>query len=133
MKISKKEVLKNYDKNVYSLAVKNNYNFFLSNNILSKNCLMLLDEAQNTTWKQLMLFVTRMGSGSKVLIAGDVSQYDIQRDMMALMKFKEMVADIKGVGIFEFNSQDIMRHSILIEITERYEKLKYANKIKEEK
>lgn len=97
-----------------------------------KNCLLILDEAQNCTWKQIMLFVTRMGVDSKVIISGDISQHDVKKDMVALLKFSEMIKDIKGVNVFEFTREDIMRHKILLEITERYEKLKYSGKIKEE-
>lgn len=131
LKISKIEQIDCVDK-VYSLSVTDNKNFFLDNKILSSNSLMILDEAQNCTWKQIMLFVTRMGKDSKVIISGDISQYDIQKDMMALLGFSNMVKGIKNVGVFEFTKEDIMRHPILIEITDKYEKLKYAGKIKEE-
>ena len=93
------------------------------------NCLMVLDEAQNADFRQLMLFITRMGKNSKVLICGDVSQYDISRDKVALPKFIEMMKGIKGMGIHTFGDSDIVRNKILIEITERYEKWKTTNKI----
>jgi len=92
-----------------------------------------LDEAQNATWPQLILFTTRMGQDSKVIIMGDISQHDIDKDMLALTGFADMVKDIPGVAIFKFEREDIMRDPILIEITDRYEKLKYSGKIKEEK
>jgi phosphate starvation-inducible PhoH-like protein len=93
------------------------------------NCLMVLDEAQNADFRQLMLFITRMGKNSKVLICGDVSQYDISRDKVALPKFIEMMDGIKGMGIHTFGDSDIVRNKILIEITERYEKWKTNNKV----
>lgn len=88
------------------------------------NTLMILDEAQNSDVRQLMLFVTRMGRGSKVLISGDIHQYDINQYHVALPFFVDMIRDVKGIGIFEFEQKDIVRNKILIEITERYEKLK---------
>jgi phosphate starvation-inducible PhoH-like protein len=94
--------------------------------------LIILDEAQNCTWKQIVLFITRMGKNSKIIITGDITQYDIRKDMMALLQFKDMIKDIKDVGCFEFTKEDIMRDPILIEITDRYEKLKYSREIKEE-
>jgi phosphate starvation-inducible protein PhoH and related proteins len=86
--------------------------------------LMILDEAQNADVRQLMLFTTRMGRNSKVLIAGDIHQYDIRAYHVALPFFVDMIKDIKGIGIFEFGQEDIVRNKILIEITERYEMLK---------
>jgi len=133
MKIKKIEYLDDYDEFVYSLNVEDNHNFYLQNGVLSKNCLMVLDEAQNCTWKTLMLFVTRMGKGSKVIIMGDVTQYDIKKDMIALQQFSEEMGSIAGVGVFHFEREDIMRDKILIDITDRYEKLKYGGSLKEEK
>jgi len=86
--------------------------------------LMILDEAQNADVRQLMLFTTRMGRNSKVLIAGDIHQYDIRAFHVALPFFVDMIKDIQGIGLFEFGQEDIVRNKILIEITERYEKLK---------
>ena len=91
--------------------------------------LMVLDEAQNADFRQLMLFITRMGKNSKVLICGDVSQYDISRDKVALPKFIEMMDGIKGMGIHTFGDSDIVRNKILIEITERYDEWKANNKV----
>jgi len=76
-----------------------------------------------------MLFITRMGKNSKVLICGDVSQYDISRDKVALPKFIEMMQGIKGMGIHTFGDSDIVRNKILIEITERYDEWKANNKV----
>jgi phosphate starvation-inducible PhoH-like protein len=85
---------------------------------------MILDEAQNADFRQLMLFVTRMGRDSKVLLTGDVSQYDIQANKVALPKFTELMDGIRGVGSHIFGTEDIVRNQILIEITDRYEKWK---------
>jgi phosphate starvation-inducible PhoH-like protein len=91
--------------------------------------LMILDEAQNADIRQIMLFTTRMGKESKVIISGDIHQYDIDAFHVALPFFVNMVNDIEGVGIFEFAQEDIVRNKILIEITTRYEKLKAENKL----
>lgn len=88
------------------------------------NTLMILDEAQNSDVRQLMLFTTRMGRGSKVIISGDIHQYDINQYHVALPFFVEMIDGIKGIGQFHFGQDDIVRNPILIEITDRYEKLK---------
>lgn len=91
------------------------------------NCLMILDEAQNADFKQLMLFLTRMGKDSKVLICGDVSQYDIAKNKVALPDFIKLLDGIHGLAIHQFRDEDIVRNKILIQITERYEKWKSEN------
>ncbi len=93
------------------------------------NTLMILDEAQNADVRQLMLFTTRMGKNSKILITGDIHQYDINKHHVALPFFVDMVKDVEGIGIFEFLQEDIVRNKILIQITERYEKLKAEDKL----
>ena len=91
------------------------------------NSFMILDEAQNADFKQLMLFLTRLGSGSKILICGDVSQYDIAKNKVALPDFINMIEGVPGVGVHKFSDQDIVRNKILVEITERYEQWKNSN------
>jgi phosphate starvation-inducible PhoH-like protein len=91
------------------------------------NTFMILDEAQNANFKQLMLFLTRLGKDSKMLICGDVSQYDISKNQVALPDFINLIKGTNGVGIHQFVDSDIVRNSILIEITERYEQWKNSN------
>lgn len=94
------------------------------------NAICILDEAQNANIKQIMLFITRMGKDTKVIVSGDIRQYDINKNNVALPFFIEHVLnDITGIGNFEFCDDDIMRNSILIEITKRYELLKNSEKI----
>jgi phosphate starvation-inducible PhoH-like protein len=97
------------------------------------NTLMILDEAQNSDVRQLMLFTTRMGRGSKIIISGDIHQYDINSYHVALPFFVDMIKGIEGIGIFEFGQEDIVRNKILIEITSRYERLKAENKLPKNK
>lgn len=89
--------------------------------------LMILDEAQNADFKQLMLFVTRMGSNSKVVVAGDVSQHDIAKSRVSLPSFMEMIKSVKGVGIHIFNETDIVRAKILQDIVKKYDKWRDEN------
>ena len=93
------------------------------------DCLMILDEAQNCTFKQLMLFITRMGKTSKVVIAGDVSQYDIPKAQAGLPGFIELIKGIDGVADFAFNEDDIVRAPILKRIVNRYDKWKANHNI----
>ena len=91
------------------------------------NSVMFLDEAQNCDFRQLMLFLSRMGRNSKVIIAGDISQYDIAENKVALPKFIEMISHVKGVGSHQFSKEDIVRDPILIEITDLYDKWKHEH------
>lgn len=94
-----------------------------------ENTLMIGDEFQNADIRSLIMFITRMGKGSKIIICGDISQYDINKENIALDFLPKLIGDIKGVGVFEFTEDDIMRHSILIEITKRYELAKNNNQL----
>lgn len=87
--------------------------------------MMILDEAQNCDMKQLMLYISRVGEGSKVLVAGDITQHDIAYEKVALPIFVDLVQGIEGVGEFRFGEEDIVRSKILKEIVRRYEQWKY--------
>lgn len=94
------------------------------------DALMILDEAQNATFKQLMLFVTRMGRDSKVVVTGDVSQHDIALSQVSLPDFIELIKDVKGVGVHIFKDSDIVRAKILQEVVKRYDRWKTQNQNK---
>lgn len=131
MKVKKVKSVKRIFKNniKYSINVENNHNYFSTGKLLSKNCLMMLDEAQNCDFRQLMLFLTRMGKDSKVIISGDISQYDIAKNKVALPEFINMIKDVKGVGTHIFTESDIVRAKILKDIVKKYEKWKDDNNI----
>lgn len=93
------------------------------------NSIILLDEAQNCNYKEIMLAITRLGKNSKMIIFGDISQYDIREKDVALKEFFKLFKDIKNVGVFEFNKEDIVRSSILIKITEVYEEWRLKNNL----
>ena len=94
------------------------------------DALMVLDEAQNANFKQLMLFVTRMGRNSKVVVTGDVSQADIAASQVSLPDFIKLIEDVKGVGTHIFTETDIVRAKILQEVVVRYDRWKIQNNIK---
>lgn len=93
------------------------------------DCIMILDEAQNCDFRQLMLYLSRMGKNTKVIIAGDVEQSDVDENIIALPKFIEMVKNIKGISVHEFGRNDIVRNPLLIEITDRYSDWKKNNMV----
>lgn len=91
--------------------------------------LMILDEAQNSDLRQLILFTTRMGKDSKVVICGDTTQWDIYKRKKDFVLFNTIMEGVEGISMFSFTRQDIVRHPLLIEITDKYEKYKAENKL----
>lgn len=91
--------------------------------------IILLDEAQNTTMKQLVLWITRLGKNSKAVLMGDVSQYDIKKRDSKFLDFIEMINGVGEVSNFSFTSEDIVRNKFIIEIVDRYEKYKNENNL----
>ena len=92
------------------------------------NCIMLLDECQNASIKQLMLWITRLGKESKAVMMGDTSQYDVRKKDSGYNDFIAMVNGMNDLNLFEFNNEDIVRNKFLVEITNRYDKYRSENK-----
>jgi phosphate starvation-inducible PhoH-like protein len=86
------------------------------------NCIMLLDECQNASIKQLMLWATRLGKDSKAVMMGDTSQYDVKKRDSGYVDFINMTKEMEDLYIFEFQNEDIVRNKFLIELTNRYDK-----------
>ena len=86
------------------------------------DCIMLLDECQNASIKQLMLWATRLGKNSKAVMMGDTSQYDVKKKDSGYIDFITMTKDMNDLFIFEFKNEDIVRNKFLIELANRYDK-----------
>jgi len=91
------------------------------------NCIMLLDEAQNSTMTQLILWVTRLGNNSKAIMMGDISQYDIRKSDSRFLDFINLYNNDADVFNFSFKAEDIVRNKFLINLVEKYEKWKLEN------
>jgi phosphate starvation-inducible PhoH-like protein len=91
------------------------------------NCIMLMDEAQNSTMTQLILWVTRLGNNSKAIMMGDVSQYDIRKSDSRFLDFINLYNSDADVFNFQFKAEDIVRNKFLINLVEKYEKWKLEN------
>lgn len=87
------------------------------------NTILVFEEAQNATPSQIKLLLTRIGFNSKFFISGDLEQSDKFRDKTksGLYDAKKRLNDVKGIGIFEFSPDDIVRNPIIGEILQRYE------------
>lgn len=86
---------------------------------------MILDEAQNCTFEQIKMFITRMGKNSKVLINGDTRQTDL-RGKSGLWSCMDKLRAIEGVGIIELDNSDIQRNSMIGKILTALESDDYA-------
>ena len=73
---------------------------------------IILDEAQNTTDKQMLMFLTRMGFNSKMIVNGDVTQIDlnVNRNRSGLILAAEKLKDVDGISFVEFNNNDMIRN-----------------------
>jgi phosphate starvation-inducible PhoH-like protein len=92
------------------------------------NCIMLLDECQNASIKQIMLWVTRLGNDSRAVMMGDTSQYDVRKRDSGYNDFIKMVDGMNDLCLFEFNNEDIVRNKFLIQIANRYDKYRSEQK-----
>lgn len=86
------------------------------------NSVMILDECQNATIKQLMLWVTRLGNDSKAIMMGDTSQYDVRKRDSGYVDFIKITEGMEYMFLLEFNNEDIVRNKFLIQLTNRYDK-----------
>ncbi|RJE72600.1 PhoH family protein [Reichenbachiella sp. MSK19-1] len=87
------------------------------------NAFILLDEAQNTTPMQIKMFMTRMGPNSKVIITGDMSQIDLPiKQKSGLRESIRILKDVKGIGFVTLDGKDVMRHELVKNIIDAYDK-----------
>ncbi|MBF0368420.1 MAG: PhoH family protein [Magnetococcales bacterium] len=86
------------------------------------NAFIILDEAQNTTLAQMKMFLTRLGEGSRAVVAGDVTQVDLPRGQASgLVQALEILAGVEGVSLCRFGERDVVRHPLVQRIVRAYE------------
>jgi phosphate starvation-inducible PhoH-like protein len=84
---------------------------------------IILDEAQNTTPSQMLMFLTRLGHDSKMIVTGDTSQVDLPEEQRSgLVDAVEKLRGIKGIGLVELERGDIVRHRLVQNIVNAYER-----------
>lgn len=94
---------------------------YMRGRTLSK-AFIILDEAQNATKEQMMMFLTRLGEDSKMIITGDITQIDLPRNKTSGLKDAlKILKGIKGIEIFTFSKTDVVRHRLVSKIIEAYE------------
>ncbi|GAF76318.1 unnamed protein product, partial [marine sediment metagenome] len=89
---------------------------------------IILDEGQNCTSKQMKMFLTRLGASSKSVVTGDVSQTDLPPNEVSGMKEATgLLKDVKGIGFVRLTRRDIIRHRLVQDIVDAYDRQKRVN------
>lgn len=84
---------------------------------------IILDEAQNTSPEQMKMFLTRMGTGSKVVVTGDVTQIDLpDKARSGLVDALQVLKNVQGIAMMFFSEKDVVRHRLVQEIIRAYDK-----------
>ena len=114
VKVAKIEVIKSTAP-VFDITVEDNHNFITNGGVLSSNCYVLLDEAQNTSVEQMKMFVTRIGVHSQFVVNGDTSQSDLTRNHENGLDY--IVRRLRGVhsdiNVTQFTNSDVQRSEIV--------------------
>ena len=86
------------------------------------NAFIILDEAQNSTTEQMLMFLTRLGHGSKAVITGDETQIDLPpHKHSGLLEAHSVLKNTEGIAIIEFSKRDVVRHPLVQHIITAYE------------
>lgn len=86
---------------------------------------IILDEAQNTTPEQMMMFLTRLGEESRMVVTGDVTQIDLPRSKQSgLIEVNRILQNIPGIDFHLFSGGDVVRHPLVLKIIDAYERYK---------
>lgn len=93
------------------------------------NAYVILDEAQNATAMQMKMFLTRLGANSKAIVTGDITQIDLPpKQVSGLVQARDILSNIKGVSFVYFNRSDVVRHRLVKDIIDAYDKCNGNNK-----
>ena len=86
------------------------------------NSFIIVDESQNTTKEQMKMVLTRMGFNSYLVINGDLTQIDLQKNVTSgLLNAIDVLKDTNGIGFTNFSSRDVVRHPLVRKIIDAYE------------
>jgi phosphate starvation-inducible PhoH-like protein len=86
------------------------------------NSFIILDEAQNATPEQMKMFLTRIGFGSRVVVTGDTTQVDVPTGKSGLAGLEKTLTGIEGLAFVRLSGSDVVRHRIVADIVEAYER-----------
>ena len=90
---------------------------------------IILDEAQNTSPEQMKMFLTRMGTGSKVVVTGDITQIDLpDKARSGLVDAIRVLKNVDEIAFIHFSEKDVVRHRLVQEIIKAYDKAANSKK-----
>jgi phosphate starvation-inducible protein PhoH and related proteins len=93
------------------------------------NAFIILDEAQNSTTEQMLMFLTRLGHGSRAVITGDETQIDLPPNKRSgLLEAHRVLKNIDGIAVVEFSKRDVVRHPLVQRIITAYEEHRGGSK-----
>ncbi len=93
------------------------------------NAYVILDEAQNASAMQMKMFLTRLGANSKSIITGDVTQIDLpMKTVSGLVQIQDVLGNIDGVRFCYFDRNDVVRHRLVKDIIDAYDKFHSSGK-----
>ena len=85
------------------------------------DAIVILDEAQNTTMAQIKMFLTRMGTNTKMIVTGDLTQIDLPREQKSGLRVAlDILRNVKGIATVQFDQKDIVRHKLVTRIVDAY-------------
>jgi phosphate starvation-inducible PhoH-like protein len=83
---------------------------------------IILDEAQNTTPEQMKMFLTRLGFNSKMVVTGDITQIDLERDQRSgLLVVSEILGEVDDIEFVRLQPEDVVRHKLVQRIVAAYD------------
>ena len=100
--------------------------FLVTHNTLNSS-FIICDEAQNTTPEQMKMFLTRIGFGSRAVVTGDVTQVDVPGGRSGLLGLEKILTGIEGLEWVRLSSRDVVRHRIVQDIVDAYERATSAD------
>jgi phosphate starvation-inducible PhoH-like protein len=87
------------------------------------DCVVILDEAQNTTKEQMKMFLTRIGQGARAVVTGDITQIDLpRRNDSGLLHAISILSDVEGLFFSYLHTMDVVRNPLVKKIIQAYEK-----------
>lgn len=95
------------------------------------NAFVILDEAQNSTVLQMKMFLTRLGPNSRAIITGDITQVDLkEKALSGLIQIQHILKGIPGIEFVYLEATDVVRHRLVKEIIQAYDKYNAENGMK---
>ena len=92
-----------------------------------ENSFIILDEAQNTTCEQIKMFLTRLGTGSKMVVNGDITQIDLPPDKKSgLIDAVSVLKNVDEIELVRFSDKDVVRSRLVGEIIKAYDRASHG-------